>query len=433
MYQAAPSEILSVYCQFNDTGGSAANATSPVVRVVSYNTGTSKHVEISGSPFSLVAIPEDGAQTGWYAARVTIPAGATVGEILGVRFYGTCDGETPASSDQIIVRNIELTDAVLTAAHGADNWTTGLCGWPGEGANRVTLTLQCSGVAVINQRCIVRDASSGVVVAGYWTNSDGQNNFQIDDGDYLVWYGPSNRYGFENPYELTVDGDTTPDPYTCVAIEAQACGLTLAEMRSTLERAVAMRQHQIEKTLYDQWINAGYLEVDRRVGWTRTIETITTVADQQSYARPGDVEVIVGVRAAKYTDENDKIRVLQEISMEELIHKQSSTTTAGDPEFYVLEGDLLYFSPTPDTADETLTLYCLATPPTLEDDDDKPAFACHLHDLVITSAMGKAYRHIEEDALGLSYETIFEAQLREAAKRSDMNRAASSNIAVTGP
>lgn len=432
MYIAAPSEVISVYCQFNDTGGSAANATTPVARVVSYNTGTSKHVEISGSPFTLVAIPEDGAQTGWYGARVTVPAGATAGEILGVRFYGTCDGETPASSDQIIVRDIELTDAVLTAAHGEDNWTTGLCGWPGEGANRVILTLLCGGVAVINQRCIVRDKDSGVVVAGYWTDSDGKNHFQIDDGDYLVWYGPSNRYGFDNPYDLTVSGDTA-ETYTCVAIEAQACGLTLAEMRSTLQLGIRMHQRTIEKTLYDQWINAAYLEVDRRVGHTWTIETITTVAEQDLYTRPGDVESIVAVRTVKYTDADGAIRPLAEISMDELVRNLSDDPASGDPEKYVLHGDILYLYPTPDTDDETLQMYCLATPPELEADDDKPGVPCHLHDLIITGALGKAYRHIEQDELGLAYEGVFEAELQRAAKRSEMNRAASTRISVTGP
>jgi len=413
-YEAAPGETVLLHCQFNDTDGSAAAATTPTASVLEWDSGTSKWVHITSSPFTLTALPTDSSLDGWYGVKVTVPSGAAAGDVLPVRYTGTCDSQTPAASDEIMVR------------------TLGSC-YSFTGASTVTLTLTCSGIGVPNQLCVVRNAAETTIVSLGWTNTDGEVELQMDDGIYKVRYGPSGTYSFSNPYDLTVSG-ATDETYTCTVLSAVACGLTYAEIRSTI--GLALHGHGgkiVETSLINQWINQAYVEVDRRAQWTRTVETVTTVAEQETYDRPGDVEGIVAVRAVKYTDTDGNVWPLSEKSMEEHIRLLQDDTTSGDPLHYVLDADTIYLYPTPETADETLTMYCLGTPSKLEEDDDKPSFACHLHDLIITAALAKAYRHIDQDELGLAYEAVFEQQLDRAARRADMNRAASSNTSVTAP
>jgi len=413
-YIVAPGETVLLHCQFNNTEGSAAAATTPTASVLEWDSGTSKWVHITDSPFTMTALPTDSSLTGWYGVEVTVPSGAAAGDTLPVRYTGTCDSQTPAATDEIIVRTI------------------GSC-YSFTGASTVTITLTVSGVGVPNQLCVVRNEIETTIVSLGWTNTDGEVELQMDDGTYSVRYGPSATYTFSNPYELVVSGNTD-ETFTCTALSPQECGLTFAQIRSTIQLALHGHGGRVlEVSLINQWINSAYIEVDRRAQWTRTVETITTVADQEEYTRPGDVEAIVAIRAVMYTDEDGKVWPLSEKSMEEHIRLLQDSTTAGAPLYYVMEGDSVFLYPTPDTADETMKMYCLGTPSKLANDEDKPTFACHLHDLIITAALSDAYRHIDEEELGLAYLQVFEQQLDRASRRADMNRSASTGTSITAP
>jgi len=474
---AGPGDYVHLTCQFNNTSGSAEDCTDTPTVAVLLDDGDGSPAGISGSPFNLTKI-----DTGYYGVRIQVPAAAVENNRLLCRFTGTCDGETPAASWVVTVREDSLTDAVLAASHGAGAWTTADCptveeidaelttnhgsgawttadfptpaeindylvndashgswAWTtaqcqGSGSRVVTLTLTCAGSPVPDVLCVVRNELETVIYASAHTDNDGVCEFQLDDDDYHVRYGPDGAYTFTNPYDLTVSG-TTAKTFTCTGATQQACGLTLGEMASTVEVALRQLAHG-EKAPYSiiyQWLNQAYLQMDRACNWTHLKETITTVADQWEYDRPGDVEQIVYIRGNIYTDEDGNKRTLHEVTMQELLNYQADDTVSSNIAYYAIQGDVLYVHPAPDTSGETLTLFCTGTPETMTDREDKPGIPCYTHDYLIIGALGWGYDYIGEEMMARKYRELWELKLAEEARAPGMRRGTSGTIGVITP
>jgi len=381
-YIAAPGVVISVYAQFNDTGGSANDATTPVVRAISYDADTSKHVDIAGSPYNMVNVPEDDVETGWYAARVTVPAEATIGEIIGLRFYGACDSQTPASEDHIIVRNHEYEESA-------------------SGENEVTINLTCDDVGVINERIIVRNGEGTILAAGY-TDSEPAGEFicQLDDGTYYVRYGPTSSYEYSNDYTLVVSGETEED-YTCTGLVFPECGLTLAQMKSQVITALLdVYPDRMTDSLVEKWVEQGALTLDAALKWTRDIAEITTVAETAEYALESSSRNIVAV---VYDDDG----VLEHQEFGEHLSRIDGGGASGTPAYWSIWGGYIYLYPVPSASDITVSAYILKAPAPLAGDDVKPALPCELHTLIVDYAMFRAYTHLSDTRSATIYYGLF--------------------------
>lgn len=339
----------------------------------------------------------------WYY-DLAIPA-ADAGDILQWVFYDETDGTVVQS---------ELA-RVLPAGAIAISMPAG--------ANPVTITLTASGVAVAGAFCVIRNAAETVAMRVGVTDANGQIEAQLDDGTYAVRFGAglalgglAHGYDYDNPYTLTVSG-TTSAAFTCTALAAPPGGLTFQEMRDQLDiialKLLGDERRYVSAVALGRWVNSAYHEIDRKLRWTRCTYEFTTVADQDVYVIPSSVREYLAV---SYTDDADQVRDLEPMSLGRMVALQAALgTDSGDPSRWAFHGDRFYLYPPPETAGETVKVWTVGEPPKLSNDDDKPGFPAHLHELVVDQAIVYLLRHFGQLEAATKLDQYIEAKI--AAER----------------
>lgn len=324
------------------------------------------------------------------------------------------------------VEGAAATDAELTAAHGASSWQTGtaaptvqeidtylssvhgagswMCVGAGSGVNAVTITLEDGdGNKVGSQLCVVRQTGETSILAFGFTDADGQVAFNLDDGTYKVRWGGYwstvaggvGLYSFSNPYDLTVSGTTT-STMECEARSLFTGGLSFAEMRGMLEifiynvfeREVATR---FSRSLMGQLVNTGYQDLAQKLSWRRDAVSIDIAADDYQY----DVTLTSRIwdLVEYYDDSSEAYHILVPLTLAQWRQKMIDAPSAsGVPVYYCRYGDEIRLHPTPDDADDTLTIQGIVDVAELTLDDEHPEFPPHLHPLIVDLAMARAWR-----------------------------------------
>ena len=295
-----------------------------------------------------------------------------------------------------------------------------------------TATLTAAGVAVPSVMAVWRNGA-GAIIAQDLTNASGVASVQVADGTYAVWFGPVVGYDLANPYAQVVSGNTD-SAFTCEVVSPVVGGLSFAEMRGGLD-AICVRlwggdSRFITSGFLEEWVNSGYQEVDRKLRWTRCQYIFPTVGEQAEYLIPVEVREVLGVH---YTDADDDLKQLREISLDEYLQKMVASDDSGDPLYYIHHGDKFRLYPTPDTSAETVTLWIVTEPPNLSADADKPGFPAHLHQRVVDFGLCYAMRHMGQyrDAQALRMALVEE--LDDEARRPAVHRGGIDRITTAGP
>lgn len=209
-------------------------------------------------------------------------------------------------------------------------------------------------------------------------------------------------------------------------------GLTYAQMVSMMRLIV--RRHYADDARYVQdllpyFVNAAYHEIDRKLRWTRCTYDITTVAEQREYVVPSSVREYLHVT---YTDDESNLAILEPISFREWTEERALSDDSGTPSFYVHHGDRIYLQPMPETAGETVTIYVVGEPPTLANDDDKPGFPVHLHELIIDQALVYVHRHFGETQTSVQLDEIIQRKLDYEAHAAAIKRGGAGRVEQRG-
>jgi len=313
---------------------------------------------------------------------------------------------------------VEEIDAELTSSHGDGSWQA----ISGPGTNPVTLTLTAAGSPVAQVMCLVRDATNTVLVAWAYTDADGECVFNLDDGDYKVMYW-STRYGFQNPYDLTVLG-ATAEAYTCDPPgPSMGGGLTFAEIDAQLTQAIHRawpdRQQFFLPTLRGQWINAAYVALDGMLRWTRATDIIVTAADREQYALD---ENLAEILAVEYIDADGDVRPLTPVNLTDYIAKRQASLSTGHPLWWLRHGDALHLYPCPGTDDERVTLWIVQQPRELEEATDRPVIPATLHQSIVDQALSYACRQMGEFERAQSLEAAVEMKIERHRTEARVNR-----------
>ena len=209
-------------------------------------------------------------------------------------------------------------------------------------------------------------------------------------------------------------------------------GLTYAQMVSMLrlQSARAFKEDaRYTQDLIGIFVNAAYHEIDRKLRWTRCTYDITTVADQVEYIVPSSVREYLHV---EYEDEDETLSELVAIDFHDWTEKKYYDEDSGTPQNYVQHGDRLYLYPPPENADDTVTIYTVAEPPTLADDGDKPGFPVHLHQLIVDQAAAYLHRAQGDLETYARLDNIVQHKLDEEAHGSALKRGGSGRVMQRG-
>lgn len=210
-------------------------------------------------------------------------------------------------------------------------------------------------------------------------------------------------------------------------------GYTYGQLQQAVRLAV-QRAHGDDWRFVDDlipyFVNDAYLEIDRRLRWTRCSYTVTLVDGTTEYNLPSTVREYLIVYL---TDEDNNVKRLEPLSLDEWIDKRAAADSEGEPNYYVQHGDAIRFYPTPDTSGETVTIDIVAEPPALSDATDKPGFPVHLHQLIVTMALAHIMRHLGEVEKATQQEAYVEMKLSREAKGSALQRGGSGRVITHGP
>ena len=206
-------------------------------------------------------------------------------------------------------------------------------------------------------------------------------------------------------------------------------GLTYKEIRAQVHAVVLdVYPDRIDDDLVKLWVQQGHLEIDRRLRWTRTTDTITTTAADRDYAREAQWREIVAV-----TYDSDDYKIIQEIDFEDYLRRYAESQVAGTPGYWATWGEFLYFYPTPDTTSDTITLYLVVPPVAMALDADVPSFNVELHWLIVDYALAKAYFHLQDINTANNYYSKFYRDLSEWEDSIEGHRNRNISVAPTWP
>ncbi|HUW16692.1 MAG TPA: hypothetical protein VMW94_06410 [Actinomycetes bacterium] len=210
-------------------------------------------------------------------------------------------------------------------------------------------------------------------------------------------------------------------------------GYTYIQMQKLVRLAVR-RGHGEDARYVDDlvpyFVNDAYLELDRKLRWTRCTYTLTLAQSDNEYDIPSSVREYLAVLL---TDEDGNVKRLEALSLDEWIDRRAQRDAESEPNFYIQHGDRFYLYPTPDTSGETVTIYVVGEPPALSDDSDKPGFPVHLHQLIVTMALAHIDRHLGNVELATQQEAYVEMKIGREVKDAAMKRGGSGRVKTFGP
>ncbi len=210
-------------------------------------------------------------------------------------------------------------------------------------------------------------------------------------------------------------------------------GYTYGQLQQAVRLAVK-RAHGDDWRFVDDlipyFVNDAYLELDRRLRWTRCTYTITLTEGTMEYTVPSMAREYLLVY---HTDSDGNVKRLNSLSLAEWIDLRAQSDSEGTPEYYVQHGDAIRFYPTPDTTGETVTIEVVAEPPALSDSSDKPGFPVHLHHLIITMALAGVLRHLGYVDKATEQEIYVQRILDREVKGSALQRGGSGRVQTFGP
>lgn len=120
--------------------------------------------------------------------------------VLPVHVLGIDDDTITAST--LADDALDAIDATLTETHGSGSWTPNL-----TGARTVQLTVRDGSTNNLLPNVPVKVRIGGQLVDRKFTDSFGRTDFSLDDGDYLVSYGPALGYSSLVDQALTVNSE----------------------------------------------------------------------------------------------------------------------------------------------------------------------------------------------------------------------------------
>lgn len=168
-------------------------------------------------------------------------------------------------------------------------------------------------------------------------------------------------------------------------------GWTFGQLKASFDlggdRLFGADKRFIHPTLRDQWINEAYQQLCRELRWPREQYEVTTTQDISSYEVPARIrrwEVL------QYADTNDNNSELAQLSISEWIDRLGDGSARGRPTHYLRDGETLYLWPTPDTTDETVTIWAAVEAANLSEESETPGFAADLHQLILRLATAYA-------------------------------------------
>ena len=425
----------TVYLHFavNDTEGSAADGSSPAVAVRRCGDSASADPVLTPTPVLLSA---SAYPNGCYevAVEATEENGFAAGETYAVFATVSVDDEDPVGligefavvaegASYTSVTNIaNVVNQTLTEYHGAGSWVSSVAG---GGANTVTLTMRDeNNDPVPGVRLAVRNSSETTLVAVAITDEDGRAELQLDDGTYKVRYGPAyaaggpegrglgGGYWFDgNPYLLTVSG-ATEATFSCQAISTADAGLTYGKLKAMVHQAIIRTWPELARlipmTFIEEWVNAGYHELDLKLKWSRTKVQLETKASTANYAIPTTVREVEEV--VWYDDDAPTVPVpLAPLSLRQWLAKMAEANDPGRPTHYMQHGSVLYLYPAPEDDGEVIEVWGVMEPSNLVGDEEMPGFPANLHILIVDLAVAYAAEHVGELALAQSLRRHIEA------------------------
>lgn len=173
--------------------------------------------------------------------------------------------------------------------------------------------------------------------------------------------------------------------------------------------------------MLNRWINAGNLDIARRLEDLEATELQDSVASQANYDLPSDC-LDYKLKRVLYKNDGTNYEPLYWIDFVQLNSiegDQSNTLTdTGKPlRFYLWENDI-WLQPVPAAAvTDGLKLYYYKRPATLTEDTDTPEHQTQLHSLIVLYA---CYRGLKRDTLYTDSQRYFDEYL-EGVQEAEMS------------